>query len=122
MHVPTRIVGADVETWRAPVTHSRIRAVANFRATPREIHSNDRGTERDRGAELQMYVVEEPKVRHFPHGRGELVLGRLGDEVVLDFVEDGQRERALERDRARRARLDELAVEGLELVIRRALL
>ena len=43
MHVPTRIVGAAVETWRAPVTHSRIRAVANFRATPREIHSNDRG-------------------------------------------------------------------------------
>ena len=75
-------------------------------------------TERDRGAELQMYVVEEPKVRHFPHGLGELVLGRLGDEVVLDFVEDGQRERALERDRARRARLDELAVEGLELVMR----
>ena len=40
MHSPTRIVGAAVETWRAPVTHSH---VANFHATPREIHSNDRG-------------------------------------------------------------------------------
>ena len=38
--------------------------------------------------------------------------------MVLNFVEDGQRERVLERDCARRARLDELAVEGLELVMR----